>query len=111
MDELWFVNVPIDVAVERLVNRHVASGLSPDANHARTRIMASDMQNGQLVLDHRLHIQEIIQSIEHDAWKAKPFDIQDATGKMERPGTNRLGSLTDLAIKGGGVLKTESTEG
>jgi pantothenate kinase len=102
MDELWFVDVPMDVAVERLVKRHVAAGLSPDADHARTRIMASDMRNGQHVLDHRLQIQEMIQSLEDEAWKAKASDLQAAAEEKKRPGPDRLGSIADLAVHGGG---------
>jgi pantothenate kinase len=102
MDELWFVNVAMDFAVERLVKRHVAAGLSPDVEHARTRVMASDMRNGQYVLDHRLPIQKMIQSIEDDAWKSKESEIQEAAAEKKRPGPDRLGSIADLAVHGGG---------
>ncbi len=102
MDELWFVDVAMDVAVERLVNRHVAAGLSPNAEHARTRVMASDMRNGQHVLEHRLEVQEMIHSIDDDAWKPTLSEIRDTVGKEERKGLNRLGSIADLAEHGGG---------
>jgi pantothenate kinase len=102
MDELWFVDVAMDIAVERLVKRHVAAGLSPDAKHARTRVMGSDMHNGQYVLDHRLPVQEMIQSIEDDAWKTTQAEIQEAAEGKERPRPDRMGSIADLAMNGGG---------
>jgi pantothenate kinase len=102
MDELWFVDVPMKTAVERLVKRHVAAGLSPDTKHARSRVLASDMKNGQHVLDHRLDIQEMIQSIDDDAWKSTEFEIQNAAEEKKRPGTDRVGSIDELAELGGG---------
>ncbi len=102
MDELWFVDVSMDVAVERLVKRHVEAGLSPDAEHARARVMASDMQNGQYVLDHRLPVQEMIKSIEEDAWIATKSEIQDAAEGKNRPGPDRVGSTAEMAALGGG---------
>ena len=102
MDELWFVDVPMEVAVERLVKRNVAAGLSPDIEHARTRTMASDMRNGQQVLDHRLPVDEMIQSIEDDAWKSNDFEIQEAAGERKRVKPERIDSLADMATRGGG---------
>lgn len=102
MDELWFVDVPMDVAVERLVKRHVAAGLSPDSDHARTRIMASDMRNGQQVLDHRLPIHELVRSIEDGAWKSEQLVIQNADEQEKRPDLDRLSSIASMALHGGG---------
>lgn len=102
MDELWFVDVAMETAIERLVYRHVVAGLSPDAQHARTRVMASDMQNGQHILDHRLEVHEMIQSIEDDAWKTTPSEVQDTAGWGGKKGLERLGSIAGLAIDGGG---------
>jgi pantothenate kinase len=59
MDELWFIDVPMDLAVARLVKRHVASGISPDPDHARIRVLESDMRNGREILEYRLPVQEI----------------------------------------------------
>jgi pantothenate kinase len=102
MDELWFVDVHMDVAVERLVKRHVAAGLSPDSQHARTRVMASDMRNGQHVLDHRLPIDEMIQSIEDDAWKPSESETREVAGEKPRQKPERIDSLADMATHGGG---------
>jgi pantothenate kinase len=102
MDELWFVDVPITTAVERLVKRHVAAGLSPDTKHARARVLASDMINGQYVLDHRLEMQEMIQSIDDDALQSTKVEIQNGAGRTKRLGTNRVSSVAKLAELGGG---------
>ena len=53
----------------RLVKRHVASGISPDPDHARIRVLESDMRNGREILEYRLPVQEIIKSVEDDSWK------------------------------------------
>lgn len=95
MDELWFIDVPMDIAIERLVQRHVATGLSPDFHHARTRVMASDMQNGQYLLDHRLRIDDMIPSIDDDNWKPKKDDMQRALLPQERHVPNSMGSVAE----------------
>lgn len=104
MNELWFVDVPMDVAVKRLVSRHVAAGLSPDVQHARTRVMASDMRNGQQLLDHRLPVQEVIPSFEDKKWVSQQSDSQvlEVAGNEKRENPARAGTLGDLAMNGGG---------
>jgi pantothenate kinase len=102
MDELWFVDVPMDLAVARLVKRHVASGISPDPEHARIRVLESDMRNGKEILEYRLPVQEMIKSVEDDSWKStneKQVDQEEE----QRPRTLRQGSLAELAESGGGL--------
>jgi pantothenate kinase len=102
MDELWFVDVPMDLAVARLVKRHVASGISPDLNHARIRVLESDMRNGEEILEYRLPVQEMIKSVEDDSWKStnvKKVEQEDE----QRPRKDRQGSLAELAESGGGL--------
>jgi pantothenate kinase len=102
MDELWFIDVPMDLAVARLVKRHVASGISPNPEHARIRVMESDMRNGREILEYRLPVQEIVKSVEDDSWKSK--DVKKVEQEEEqRPRTERLGSLAELAESGGGL--------
>jgi len=104
MDELWFVDVAMEVAVARLVKRHVASGISPDPDHARKRIIESDMRNGKEVLEYRIPVQETVQSVEDDTWK--PHDVKKVEQEEEeerRPRTDRMGSLAELAESGGGL--------
>jgi pantothenate kinase len=48
LDEAWYLDVPEDVRVQRLVARHVAYGRSPD--EARERVLhGSDAANARLV--------------------------------------------------------------
>jgi hypothetical protein len=100
MDELWFVDVAMDLAVARLVKRHVASGISPDPGHARIRALESDMRNGKEILEYRLPVQEMIRSVEDDSWK--PTNVKKVD-QEHRPRTDRQGSLAELAESGGGL--------
>ena len=99
MDELWFVELPMERAVERLVQRHVASGISPDESHARARVLASDMKNGQQVLDHCLPIQELIHSIEQTA-SATRLTCSHETGDPHEK--QRRATISEMAANGGG---------
>ena len=102
MDELWFIDVPIDLAIVRLVKRHVASGISSDPEHARIRVMESDMRNGREILEYRLPVQEIVKSVEDDSWKSESVKKVEQE-EEQRPRTERLGSLAELAESGGGL--------
>jgi pantothenate kinase len=68
MDELWFVEVDVDVARKRLVKRHVASGIAVDEAAADRRAMENDLVNGEEIVSHRLPVSEIILSKEDDGW-------------------------------------------
>jgi pantothenate kinase len=69
MDELWFVEVDLDIARRRLVARHVRSGIVKDNIAADRRVSENDFVNGKEILQERLPIQEIIESKEHAAWQ------------------------------------------
>lgn len=103
MDELWFIDVPMDLAVARLVKRHVASGISPDSDHARIRVLESDMRNGREILEYRLPVQEIIKSIEDDSWKQTNIKKVEEEEEQHKPRMDRYGSLAELAESGGGL--------
>lgn len=60
MDELWFVDVEVDVARERLVKRHVQAGIAADETEARKRVEENDLVNGREILGARLPMDEII---------------------------------------------------
>jgi pantothenate kinase len=52
LDECWFLDVPLPIALQRLQARHVAAwGIS--AEQAQARIAASDQLNAVLVQSHR----------------------------------------------------------
>jgi len=110
MDELWFVEVPITIAAGRLVKRHVAAGISPDAGHALKRVTESDMRNGREIIDGRLEVQEVVKSVEDEGWKTEDLkqveeehaeDLEQM--RRERPRTDRLGSLAEMADAGCGL--------
>lgn len=108
MDMLWFVDVAVDVAVERLVRRHVAAGTAPDAETARSRALRNDMPNGRYILDHRLPIQEMIASVEEEdndddgAWRPHEGGSLELERKMKTMAPHSASSLGDLAVQGGG---------
>ncbi|KAH8655358.1 phosphoribulokinase/uridine kinase [Xylariales sp. PMI_506] len=60
MNELWFVDVDREVARERLVKRHVASGICPDEEAARERIRSTDFLNADDIVENRLPVNEVV---------------------------------------------------
>ncbi|RMY53993.1 hypothetical protein D0863_13775 [Hortaea werneckii] len=68
MDELWFVEVSESKAKERLVKRHVASGISPDEESAALRAEENDLVNGRQIVQGRLEVHELVSSQEDGSW-------------------------------------------
>ncbi|KAL8842875.1 MAG: hypothetical protein Q9205_001263 [Flavoplaca limonia] len=68
MDELWFVDVGVDVARRRLVHRHVATGVTPTAEEADKRVTENDLVNGEEIIKDRLEVQEVIRSADDKSW-------------------------------------------
>ena len=58
LDECWYVEVPEDERLARLVSRHMAYGRS--AGHARDRALGSDLRNAQLVATSRARATRIV---------------------------------------------------
>lgn len=69
MDELWFVEVDLDIARRRLVARHVSSGITTDSIAADQRVTENDFVNGKEIIEKRLPIQEMIESKEDTNWQ------------------------------------------
>ncbi|KAH9845495.1 P-loop containing nucleoside triphosphate hydrolase protein, partial [Teratosphaeria destructans] len=69
MDELWFVDVPEDVARRRLIERHVTSGIARDAAEAARRVDENDLVNGRQIVGERLPVHEVVQSREDEGWR------------------------------------------
>lgn len=65
LDERWFLEVDVEVARERLVQRHVKSGVSDNLENAMLRARDNDMPNGEFVLANMLEPTIRIQSL-HD---------------------------------------------
>lgn len=60
MDESWFVRVDREIARARLVKRHVASGIVPDAAAAEHRISSTDFLNADDIVSNRLPVHEMV---------------------------------------------------
>ena len=85
MDELWFVEVEEDVARQRLMKRHVASGIVSNEDEGRRRADESDLVNGKEIINGRLDVHEVITSTFDDTWKAEEQGID-----QERDGVKQL---------------------
>lgn len=68
MDELWFVDVKEEVARNRLISRHVASGIATDAADAAKRADENDLVNGREIVEGRLDVHEVVHSREDEDW-------------------------------------------
>jgi pantothenate kinase len=68
MDELWFVDVDFDVAKSRLVKRHIRAGIAKDEEDATKRVLENDLVNGKEIVNNRLEVHEVIQSVEDKNW-------------------------------------------
>ncbi|KAJ6014593.1 hypothetical protein N7540_009184 [Penicillium herquei] len=60
MDESWFIDVDRDMARERLIKRHVASGIVPDVGAATHRIDSTDFLNADDIMENRLPVDELV---------------------------------------------------
>jgi pantothenate kinase len=70
MDELWFVEVDFDVARDRLVKRHVVTGVASSQEEALKRAKENDLVNGKEIVQDRIgHIDEEVVSLDDDSWK------------------------------------------
>ncbi|KAJ5732634.1 hypothetical protein N7493_004115 [Penicillium malachiteum] len=60
MDESWFIDVDREIARERLIKRHVASGIVPDVAAAKHRIDSTDFLNADDIMENRLPVDELV---------------------------------------------------
>jgi pantothenate kinase len=75
MDELWFVDVPEEVARQRLIKRHVTSGIAANEEEAAKRADENDLVNGREIIEGRLEVHEMISSIEDHEWQPEKQGI------------------------------------
>ncbi|KAJ1970081.1 hypothetical protein IWQ62_000187 [Dispira parvispora] len=54
MDEQWWVECPESTCRERLINRHITSGICKNSVDAAHRADTNDIVNGRFVLKHRI---------------------------------------------------------
>ncbi|KAI0248088.1 P-loop containing nucleoside triphosphate hydrolase protein [Lactifluus subvellereus] len=64
LDERWLVEIDLTVASNRLVKRHVASGVAKDLEEARWRSAENDTPNGRFLLSNSLEPTRTIQSVD-----------------------------------------------
>lgn len=74
MDELWFVEADREVARQRLVERHVLSGVARDREEAERRAGGSDALNAEEIVRDRLGVDEVVVSMEDDRWKGSTLE-------------------------------------
>lgn len=91
MDELWFVDVNLDVARSRLVYRHVKAGIAKDEEDARKRADENDLVNGKGILENRMDVHEVVRSHDDDTWAPEKQGVGD--GRDEQPDEMTAGSV------------------
>jgi len=64
LDERWLVELDLAVASDRLVKRHVASGVAKDLEEAHWRAAENDTPNGHFLLNNSLDPTRTIQSVD-----------------------------------------------
>ncbi|KAG6910618.1 hypothetical protein DXG01_009127 [Tephrocybe rancida] len=64
LDERWYLHSEIDRAQERLVKRHVVTGVAKDMEEAIWRAEENDMPNGRFVIANMLQPTMTVESIE-----------------------------------------------
>ncbi|MCJ1388222.1 hypothetical protein MMC18_001067 [Xylographa bjoerkii] len=70
MDELWFVDVTEERARERLVERHVRTGVAGSKEEAERRAEENDLVNGRDIVAGRVEgVSEVVVSWEDEAWR------------------------------------------
>ncbi|KAF2223291.1 P-loop containing nucleoside triphosphate hydrolase protein [Elsinoe ampelina] len=74
MDELWFVDVDLDVARQRLIQRHIKAGLAENEEQAAKRADENDLVNGKQIIDGRLPVDEVIISKDDESWRPERQD-------------------------------------
>ncbi|XP_076927701.1 putative uridine kinase C227.14 isoform X1 [Bidens hawaiensis] len=61
LDEKWFVDVDIDIAMERVLKRHISTGKTPEI--AKQRIEYNDRPNAELIYKSKKNADLIIKSV------------------------------------------------
>jgi len=61
-DEKWFIDIDIDVSMQRVLKRHIATGKEPDV--AAWRISYNDRPNAELIMESRKNADLVIRSVD-----------------------------------------------
>lgn len=86
MDELWFVDVPKDIARKRLIARHVVSGVCANEEEAGARADENDLINGNEIIKHRLDVHETVYSKDDREWAPDAQGIEKERDQMRLEG-------------------------
>eukprot|EP00850_Spirogloea_muscicola_P013427 SM000091S24585 [mRNA] locus=s91:104614:108450:- [translate_table: standard] len=62
-NERWYIDVDVDVAMERVRKRHISTGKTPDI--AQWRVMYNDRPNAVLIRESRKNADLVVQSIDN----------------------------------------------
>ena len=114
MDLIVFVDVSYETATVRLVKRHLAAGISLDADHALKRARESDMRNGREIVEGKVdRIDVTVKSIDDETWKGEGEkraeemhmrgEVKGADSLLQRERLERRDSLAELAESGAGM--------
>nr|CAB3466417.1 unnamed protein product [Digitaria exilis] len=60
-DEKWFIDIDIDVSMQRVLKRHIATGKEPDV--AAWRISYNDRPNAELIMESKKNADLVIRSV------------------------------------------------
>ncbi|KAI9671708.1 MAG: hypothetical protein M1831_003236 [Alyxoria varia] len=77
MDEVWFVEVEMERARERLVKRHVEAGIERDEEQAGRRVRENDLVNGEEILGRRGVVDELVMSVDDGGWRPEVQGIRE----------------------------------
>lgn len=61
-DERWFINIDIDISMQRVLQRHIGTGKEPDV--AAWRISYNDRPNAELIMESRRSADLVIRSVD-----------------------------------------------
>jgi len=67
LDERWLTTVDFEKATERIIDRHVTSGVAGSIEEAQWRARENDMPNGRFLLENSLEPTGIIESVQDSA--------------------------------------------
>ncbi|KIW13734.1 hypothetical protein PV08_08925 [Exophiala spinifera] len=82
MDDVWFVDADIETATQRVAARNFAAGITDTFEKSLERTEASDMRNAREILEKRLPANEVVPSVEDEAW-ARSKELVRVDGQLQ----------------------------
>ena len=65
---LWFIDVPREVAKQRLIRRHLEAGIVNTEEEGRRRAEENDLVNGDLVRERRVRVDKLVPYVDDAAF-------------------------------------------